>query len=59
MTDQQRKFLRASVALSFYEVYGRRPTPDELELHIKKAQLYGQVIAATFVKLKTSRTLTP
>lgn len=58
MTDQQRKLLRARVALSFYEVYGRRPTPEELELHVKKAQLYSRAIAATFVKHKTSRTLT-
>jgi hypothetical protein len=58
MTNQQRKLLRARVALSFYEVHGRQPKPEELEYHVKNAQLYGQVIAPTFVKQKSSRTLT-
>ena len=48
MTEQKRKLLRARVALSFYEVYGRRPKEAELDERVKEAQLYYHAIVPAF-----------
>ena len=48
MTSQKLKLLRARVALSFYEVYGRRPREAELEARVKEAQLYYHAIIPAF-----------
>jgi hypothetical protein len=53
MTDQKQKQLRARVALSFYEVYGRRPTPAELEQHVNQARLYSHAILSAFFERQT------
>ena len=55
MTEQKRKLLRARVALSFYEVYGRKPTGDELERHVKNAQLYYHAIIPAFFERKKQK----
>jgi hypothetical protein len=55
MTTQKRKLLRARVALSFYEVYGRRPTEQELEQHVKRAQLYYHAIIPAFFERRKQK----
>ena len=55
MTEQKRKLLRAKVALSFYEVYGRRPEESELDERVKEAQLYYHAIIPAFFERKKQK----
>ena len=55
MIEQERKLLRARVALSFYEVYGRRPSEHEFEERVKEARFYYHVIAPAFFERKKQR----
>ena len=55
MTKKKTKLLRARVALSFYEVYGRRPSDKELEKHVKNARLYYHAIIPAFFERRNQK----
>ena len=55
MTSQKLKLLRARVALSFFEVHGRRPKEAELEARVKEAQLYYHAIIPAFFERRREK----
>lgn len=38
MNQQQQKLVRARAALDFFNTFGRKPTPEELERQVRRAQ---------------------
>ena len=55
MTDQQKRLLKAKIALALHDELGRRPTPQEVERYTRAASVLYKTILGLHYERKAQK----